>query len=97
MPYFIMLTTLTGEGRKTLMKNPGRILEVNREVEEMGAKILAQYAIIGQWDFINILQAPSNEVIARVAAQLGARGTLKGEFVVVVEGATRRRRIAARG
>jgi len=77
MPYFIMLTTLTEEGRKTLMKNPGRVWEVNKEVEAMGAKILHQWALLGQYDFINILEAPSNQVIARVAAELGARGTLQ--------------------
>jgi len=77
MPYFIMLTTLTSEGRKTIMRKPGRIWEVNKEVEAMGAKILAQYAVLGPYDFINILEAPSNEVIARVAAQLGSRGTLQ--------------------
>jgi uncharacterized protein with GYD domain len=77
MSYFVMLTTLTGEGRKTLMKNPGRVWEVNREVEEMGAKIIAQYALLGPYDFVNILDAPSNTVIARVAAQLGARGTIQ--------------------
>lgn len=76
MPYFVMLTSLTQEGRKTLMKNPGRIWDVNKEVEEMGAKILAQYALLGPYDFINVLEAPNNEVIARVAASLGARGTL---------------------
>jgi uncharacterized protein with GYD domain len=77
MPYYIMLTTLTSEGRKTIMRNPARIWEVNKEVEEMGAKVLTQYAVLGPYDFINILEAPSNEVIARVAAQLGARGTLQ--------------------
>ena len=59
------------------MKNPGRVWEVNREVEEMGAKIIAQYALLGPYDFVNILDAPSNTVIARVAAQLGARGTIQ--------------------
>ena len=77
MPYYVMLTTLTGHGRKTLMTNPGRIWEVNREVEEMGAKILVQYSLLGPYDFINILEAPNNTVIARVAAQLGSRGTLQ--------------------
>jgi len=76
MPYYVMLTTLTSEGRKTMMRKPGRIWEVNKEVEAMGAKILTQYALLGPYDFINILEAPNNEVIARVAAQLGARGTL---------------------
>jgi len=77
MPYFVMLTTLTDAGRKTLMEKPGRVWEVNKEVEQMGAKILAQYALLGPYDFVNILDAPSNEVIARVSAQLGARGTIQ--------------------
>ena len=77
MAKFLMLTTLTDEGRKTIMENPGRIKEVNKEVEAMGAKILAQYAVLGPYDFVNIIEAPSNEVISKVAVNLGARGTLQ--------------------
>ena len=77
MAKFVMLTTLTDEGRKTITENPGRIKEVNKEVEAMGTKILAQYAVLGPYDFVNILEAPSNEVISRVAVSLGARGTLQ--------------------
>ncbi|MGB6873730.1 MAG: GYD domain-containing protein [Dehalococcoidia bacterium] len=77
MAKFVMLTTLTDEGRKTITENPGRIKEVNKEVEAMGTKILAQYALLGPYDFVNILEAPSNEAISRVAATLGSRGTLQ--------------------
>jgi uncharacterized protein with GYD domain len=77
MAKFVMLTTLTDEGRKTIAENPGRIKEVNKEVESMGAKILAQYALLGPYDFVNIVEAPSNEVISKVAVTLGARGTLQ--------------------
>ncbi len=77
MPYYVMLTTLTDEGRKTLKEKPERIKEVNKEVEGMGVKILAQYAVLGQYDFVNILEAPSNEAVAKVGLQLGARGTLQ--------------------
>jgi uncharacterized protein with GYD domain len=77
MPYYVMLTKLTDIGRKTIMRNPGRIWEVNQEVEDMGAKIISQYALLGEYDFINILEAPSNTVIARVASALGSRGTLQ--------------------
>ena len=76
MPYYIMLTKLTDAGRKTIMKNPGRIWEVNKEIEGMGAKVLQQYSVLGEWDFVNILEAPNNTVIARVSAALGSRGTL---------------------
>ena len=77
MPFYVMLTTLTDEGRKTIKAKPERIKEVNKEVEGMGVKILAQYALLGQYDFINILEAPSNEAVAKVGLQLGARGTLQ--------------------
>ncbi|MGB2800471.1 MAG: GYD domain-containing protein [Dehalococcoidia bacterium] len=76
MAVYVMLTTLTDEGRKTIKQNPERIKEVNKEVEGMGAKILAQYALLGPYDFVNILEAPNNEAITKVAIELGARGTL---------------------
>jgi len=77
MAIYLMLTTLTDEGRKTLKANPHRIREVNKEVEEMGVKIISQYALLGPYDFANIIEAPSNAMISRVAIELGARGTLQ--------------------
>jgi uncharacterized protein with GYD domain len=77
MAYYVMLTTLTDEGRKTVKEDPDRISEVNYEVEILGAKIIAQYAVLGQYDFVNILDAPDDKVIAKVAMELGSRGTLK--------------------
>jgi len=77
MAVYVMLTTLTDEGRKTVKENPGRIKEVNKEVEAMGVKILAQYALLGQYDFINVFEAPGNEAVVKVAVELGARGTLQ--------------------
>ena len=76
MAYYVMLTSLTSEGRKTIMRNPEKMQDVNQEVEAMGAKIIAQYSVLGQHDFINILEAPNNNVIARVTSELRARGTL---------------------
>ena len=77
MATYVMLTTLTDEGRKTIKENPQRIKEVNKEVEAMGAKIPAQYALLGQYDFVNILEAPDNRTVAKLATELGARGTLQ--------------------
>jgi uncharacterized protein with GYD domain len=77
MALYIMMTNLTDEGRKTVKTNPQRIKEVNKEVEAMGVKILAQYVALGQFDFINILEAPDNKMIAKVATELGSRGTLQ--------------------
>ena len=77
MATYVMLTTLTDQGRKTIKENPQRIKEVNKEVEAMGVKILAQYALLGPYDFINILEAKDNKAVSKVAVELGARGTLQ--------------------
>jgi uncharacterized protein with GYD domain len=77
MATYVMLTTLTDEGRKTLKANPHRIKEVNKEVEAMGVKIVAQYAVLGPYDFVNILEASDNKAVAKVAIELGSRGTLQ--------------------
>ena len=77
MGKYIMLSTLTDEGRKTVKMRPERIREVNTELEKMGVKVLAQYAVLGPYDFINILEAPDNETISRVVIELGARGTVQ--------------------
>ena len=77
MATYLMLTTLTDEGRKIIKDNPDRIKEVNKEIELMGIKILAQYALLGQYDFVNILEAPSDEAAAKLAINLSARGTMQ--------------------
>ncbi|MBM4443931.1 MAG: GYD domain-containing protein [Chloroflexi bacterium] len=77
MPVYVMLTNLTDEGRRTIKENPERIKEVNKEVEAMGVKVLYQYAVMGPFDFVNIIEAPSNQAVAKVAVELGARGTLQ--------------------
>ena len=77
MAIYVMLTTLTDEGRKTIRDKPERIKAVNQEVEAIGVRILAQYALLGPYDFVNILEAPNNEIVSRVAIELGARGTLQ--------------------
>lgn len=84
MGTYILLTTLTDEGRKTLKKHPDRIKEVNKEVEAMGVRIIAQYAVLGPYDFINIVEAPDNETIARVSMELGARGTIQVMSLVAI-------------
>ena len=77
MGIYIMLTNLTDEGRKTIRHNPERIKEVNKEVEAMGVKVIAQYAVMGQYDFVNIVDAPDNDTVVKVAIELGSRGTLQ--------------------
>lgn len=77
MSVYLMLTTLTDEGRKTIKDNPDRIKEVNKEVELMGVKIIAQYALLGPYDFINIIEAPRDEIAAKLAINLSARGSVQ--------------------
>jgi uncharacterized protein with GYD domain len=76
MPLYILLSTLTPEGRKTIKKNAERIKEVNKEIEAFGAKVIAQYAVLGPYDFVNIVEAPDNTALARVSLELGSRGTI---------------------
>jgi uncharacterized protein with GYD domain len=84
MPVYLMLTNLTDEGRKAVKAKPGRIKQVNKEVEKMGVKILSQYALLGGYDFVNLLEAPDNQTIAKVAVELGSRGTLNTTTLVAL-------------
>ncbi|MFN4181618.1 MAG: GYD domain-containing protein [bacterium] len=77
MATYILLSTLTEDGAQTLRKNPERILEVNREVEGKGCKILTQYAVLGPYDFVTVIDAPDNETVARISVELGSRGSVR--------------------
>lgn len=82
---FMMLSTLGPDGSARLRENPARLSEVNDDVESMGVKVLAQYAVLGQWDFVNILEAPDEVTMARVATTLAARGTLKTLTMPIID------------
>jgi uncharacterized protein with GYD domain len=84
MPTYILLTTLTSEGVQTIKNNPARIREVNREVEQLGAKVTAQWATLGRFDFVNVVEAPDEETIARVSMELGSRGTGRYETLTAI-------------
>jgi uncharacterized protein with GYD domain len=77
MPIYVLLSTLTDEGRKTVKERPERIKEVNKEIEALGVKVMSQYAVLGPYDFVNIVQAPDNKTIARMSLELGSRGTIQ--------------------
>jgi len=92
---YILLSKLTSEGRKTVREKPGRIQEVNKEIEKLGVKVLSQYATLGPYDFVNVVEAPDNKAIVKVSVELGARGTVEittlptialDEFVATVKG-----------
>ncbi len=84
MPTYIMFTTLTPEGIATIRNNPDRIKEVNNEVEALGAKVVAQWATMGRYDFINVIQAPDEATMVRVSLELGSRGTGRYETLSAV-------------
>ena len=84
MPTYIMLSTLTPEGVQTVKNNPQRIREVNREVEQLGATVRAQWATLGEFDFINVVEAPDDQTMARVSLELGSRGTARYETLVAI-------------
>ena len=84
MPTYIMLTTLTPEGVQTIKNNPQRIREVNSEIEQLGATVKAQWATLGQYDFVNVVEAPDDTTMARVSLELGSRGTARYESLAAI-------------
>ncbi|MFL5574621.1 MAG: GYD domain-containing protein [Gemmatimonadaceae bacterium] len=84
MPTFIMLSTLTDEGAKTIKSNPERIREVNKEVEKLGAAVRAQYAVLGPYDFVSVVEAADSAAVARISAELASRGSIKLTTLVAI-------------
>jgi uncharacterized protein with GYD domain len=79
MPLYILLSKLSTQGVQTLKSNPDRLREVNKDVEELGARIVHQWATLGAFDFVNVVEAPDTQTIARVSIALGARGSTRIE------------------
>ncbi len=77
MPRYILLSKLTDEGWKTIKTKPERIKEVNKELEALGVKVLSQYATLGEYDFVNVVEARDNKTVAKVSLELGSRGTIQ--------------------
>ena len=84
MPTFVLLSTLSHEGIQTIKNNPGRIREVNKEIEQLGATVKAQWAVLGRFDFVNVVEAPDEATMARVSLELGSRGTARYESLVAI-------------
>ncbi len=77
MPTYVILSTLTDKGRKTLKENPERILQVDEELKKLGVTVKEQYAVLGPYDFVNIIEAVDNETVMRMSVELGSRGTVQ--------------------
>jgi uncharacterized protein with GYD domain len=97
MATYVLLTKVTSQGVKTIQSNPRRIKEVNKEIEALGCRIIAQYATLGRYDFVNIVEAKDNETIARVSVSLGGRGTVQIETLAAIPVETFIRTLAKKG
>jgi uncharacterized protein with GYD domain len=84
VPTYIMLSRLTPEGVQTIKNNPQRIKEVNREIEQLGAEVKAQWATLGQFDFVNVVEAPDDLTMSRISLELGSRGTARYESMSAI-------------
>ena len=87
MTTYLMLTNLTAEGLRTLKNNPGRVTEVNKEVEQMGGKVVAQYTTLGEYDFVTVIEAPDEQTMARISVELGSRGTMSSRTLTAMPAA----------
>jgi uncharacterized protein with GYD domain len=85
MPTFIMLTRLTSDGVKTIKDNPSRVQEVNKEVEQLGVKVVSQWATLGEYDFVSVVDAPDELVMAKLSVEMGSRGTVMNETLVAID------------
>jgi uncharacterized protein with GYD domain len=84
VPTYIMLTSLTSDGVKTIKNNPGRVQEVNREMEQLGIKVVSQWATLGRYDFVTVVDAPDEQTMAKVSVEMGSRGTTTNETMTAI-------------
>ncbi len=85
MPTYIMLTRLTPDGVKTIKDNPSRIHEVNREVEQLGVRVISQWSTLGRYDFVSVVEAPDERTMAKLSIEMGSRGTVVNETMTAIE------------
>ena len=85
MPTYIMLTRLTPDGVKTIKDNPSRVHEVNKEVEQLGVKVLHQWATLGQYDFISVIECPDEKAMAKLSIEMGSRGTVMNQTMTAID------------
>lgn len=90
MPTYVLLSTLTPEGSQTLHKNPDRLEQVNKEIADFGCRVVTQYAVLGLYDFVTVIEAPDNETMAHLSIDLASRGTVKITTLAAIPVATLR-------
>lgn len=84
MPTYILLSSLNPGGLETLNERPDRLREVNAEIERMGAQISAQYAVLGPYDFVTIIEAPDDRTVSKISVTMGARGTVRIQTLTAI-------------
>ena len=85
MPTYIMLTRLTSDGVKTLKDNPARVHEVNKEVEQIGVRVVSQWATLGEYDFVTVVEAPDEQTMAKLSIEMGSRGTVTNQTLTAID------------
>jgi uncharacterized protein with GYD domain len=85
VPTYIMLTRLTSDGVKTIKDNPSRVQEVNKEVEQIGVKVISQWATLGEYDFITVVEAPDEKTMAKLSIEMGSRGSVMNETLTAID------------
>ena len=85
MPTYIMLTRLTSDGVKTIKDNPARVQEVNKEVEQLGVKVVSQWATLGEYDFVTVVDAPDEKTMAKLSIEMGSRGSVMNETLTAID------------
>ena len=84
MPAYVLLSKLTDHGAETIKKNPDRISEVDREMLNWGIEVLHQFAVLGEYDFVTIVEAPNDLAVARASLEIGARGSVHIETLPAI-------------
>ena len=79
MPTYVTLIQYTEQGVKTYKELPARLEETRSAGEAVGAKLVAYYLTMGQYDAIVVSEAPDDQTIAKLALAAGGRGNVRTE------------------
>jgi uncharacterized protein with GYD domain len=84
MRTFLLLSSLSPQGLQTLAATPERLFEVNREIERLGGRVVKQWALLGAYDFLSVVEAPDAITITRLTIELTSRGSASFEVLAAI-------------
>lgn len=84
MQTYLLLSSLSPQGLQTLAATPERLFEVNREIERLGGRVMKQWALLGAYDFLSVVEAPDSLTITRLTLELSSRGSASFEVLVAI-------------